>query len=132
MIKIMRTSPVFVVVVAVVLFLSGCKSQNAQTVEDTRLTPFVKYSVSGQSASIVSANTPFDDNPKAREAFQKWFKRGLETGLAGDPPLMIEWQGTPEGRAGQRGYDLGQEEGRRFREDKKSPRGLQTVPIPPF
>jgi ribosome modulation factor len=128
MIETMRRSCVFVVVVAAVFGLSACRSTNAP---NPQTGPFVKYSVSGQSVTVISAKTPFDDSPAVRDAFLRWFKRGFETGLAGKQPLMIEWQETPEGRAGQRGYDSGMDEGAKYRETRKaSSQSVRTAPIP--
>lgn len=81
--------------------------------------PFVEYSLTGQSARIVTAATPFDSNLKAREAFLHWFERGLETVLSGKQPIMVEWQDSPAGRAGQQGYDIGMQEGESFLKDRK-------------
>jgi hypothetical protein len=95
--------------------------------------PFVQYSVSSQTVTVVAAVTPYDDNPKAREAFLHWFKRGFEVGFAGKAPPMIEWNDTLEAKAGRRGYDFGIEEGERCRGMQKTPnqQSMRTTPIPP-
>ena len=80
----------------------------------------MEYTVSGQSLSVVSAATPYDANQKVRDAFLHWFQRGFETALSGQAPLMIEWQHTPEGEAGRKGYDLGLDEGEGYRKHPKS------------
>ena len=64
---------------------------------------FIEYLISGQSCEIVYAVTPFDSNEKTRKVFLKWFKQGVETVLSARQPLDIEWQPSPEGRAGQKG-----------------------------
>lgn len=94
---------------------------------------YLKYSVSEKSVTIVSAVTPCDSNTRVREVFLRWFKRGFETVLAGDPPLMIDWQDTPEGRAGRSGYDFGMGEAARYQKTKNGPGpSLHTISIPPF
>ncbi|PKN19338.1 MAG: hypothetical protein CVU71_07460 [Deltaproteobacteria bacterium HGW-Deltaproteobacteria-6] len=99
---------------------------------DTADPPYIKYSVSDQEATIVSAATPYDSDPKARDAFLHWFKVGFHTVLNGASPLMIEWQNSPEGKAGRRGYDFGMDEAEKYLKEKKEPRQLlQTMPIPP-
>jgi hypothetical protein len=90
------------------------------------------YTVSGQVVTVVSAVTPYDSSPPAREAFLHWFKRGFETVLAGRSPLMIEWDVTPEARAGQSGYDFGMDEAARYlKVGKKTDQPQQSAPIPP-
>jgi hypothetical protein len=125
--NMMRTLPVLVILIAV--FLSVSYSA-ANEVTDTH---YLEYSVSGQLITVASAVTPYDANPKARDAFLYWFKRGFETALIGISPLMIEWKDSPEGKAGQRGYDFGMDEAERYLKKKKdSNRSLQTTPIPPY
>ena len=93
----------------------------------------VSYRVKGESVTVVSAVTPFDSNPAAREAFVKWFKKGFEATLKGKEPMRVEWERNQIGQAGSRGYDVGLDEGERFRaEPKQSNQSLQTTPIPPF
>ncbi len=130
MIKTMRASLAFVAVVAAVLLVPACSSQKPQAAESVPNTPFVRYSVSGQAVIVISAKTPFDDDPKAREAFLGWFKRGFETGLARRIPLRIEWQPTTVGEAGRRGYELGLEQGTQFWEKKLPRNSQQTALIP--
>ncbi len=94
--------------------------------------PFVRYSVSGNAVAVAQAVTPFDAQPREREAFLGWFKRGFETGYTGGAPLMIEWDETPVARAGRRGYEFGLDEGKRFRNESKDPgRAEHTAQIPP-
>jgi len=89
------------------------------------------YSVSDEGVSVVSAVTPYDFEPEVRNAFLHWFKRGFDTVLAGDPPLMIEWDITAKGRAGRRGYDFGMDEAERFMKKKAPKQSLQTTAIAP-
>ena len=89
------------------------------------------YSVSARAVAVVSAVTPYDRDPEVRDAFLRWFKRGFDTVLAGDPPLMIEWNTTAKGRAGRSGYDFGMDEAERFLKHKLPDRSPHTVPIPP-
>jgi hypothetical protein len=135
MIQAMRTLALSMVAVAGMLVLSGCRSQDGQGapgVQGEPGGPFVMYSVSGQAVKVISAKTPFDDNPAAREAFLRWFERGFETGLAGKAPLMVEWSQTPVAQAGRRGYDLGLEEGTKFKvSHDTSSQSSRTALIPP-
>ncbi|AMV73287.1 hypothetical protein JCM30471_16890 [Desulfuromonas carbonis] len=87
------------------------------------------YSVSGNTVTILAAVTPYDPTPKVRDAFLHWFQRGFETALRNEAPLLVEWQNTPQGQAGQDGYELGLEKGERFRA-RRSGTERQTVPIP--
>ena len=98
-----------IIVVALLSFLM-CTSPPPRVTK----TPHVTYSVSGLSVTIVSAVTPHDSRGKTRDVFLYWFKRGFETVLTGKPPLMIEWDETTEGIAGQMGYTSGMNEGERF------------------
>ena len=82
---------------------------------------FVEYSISGQSCEIVSAVTPYDSNDKTRNVFLEWFKKGVETVLSEGPPLDIEWQQSPEGQAGQNGYETGLQEGEKCLKEIKNP-----------
>jgi len=75
---------------------------------------YLEYSVSERSVSIIAASTPYDSSSRAREALIRWFKRGFETILSGAPPLMIEWDTTPEAAAGRAGYDSGMDEAKRY------------------
>jgi hypothetical protein len=59
-----------------------------------------------------------------------WFKRGFETVLTGSSPLMVEWADSPEGKAGQGGYDFGMDEAERYLKKKEPDQSLQTAPIP--
>lgn len=79
----------------------------------------IKYTVSERTVTIISATTSYDSDQKLKEVFLHWFKRGFETALNGSAPLIIEWQDSAEGRAGQRGYDFGRDEADRYR--KKEP-----------
>ena len=93
---------------------------------------YLKYSVSKRDVTIVKAVTPYDADTKVRDAFLLWFQRGFRTVLTGAQPLMIEWRDSPEGRAGQRGYDLGMDEGVRYSKmEKTAGRPPYTVPILP-
>ena len=92
----------------------------------------LKYSVSGQTVTIVSAVTAYDSDPSLREAFLHWFKRGFEITLNGKPPLMIEWDVTAQAKAGRRGYDFGTDEAARYlKQGKAAGQSVQTAPIPP-
>lgn len=91
--------------------------------------PHINYQVLQETVAVVSAVTPYDSDRKVREAFLHWFKRGFETVLKGNSPLMIEWLDSPEGKAGQSGYDLGMDEAARYVK-KKPQQSLQTAPIP--
>lgn len=103
-----------------VLFLIPVLWAPAWAAGDAPDTPFVKYSVSGQVLTIVSAVTPYDPRPHLKDVFLDWFKRGFETVLAGKPPLLIEWDFTPEGRAGRSGYDLGISEAEKLLKNGKT------------
>lgn len=81
--------------------------------------PQIKYEVLQGTVTVVSALTPYDSDETGREAFLKWFKRGFETVLQGNPPLMIEWLDSPEGRAGRSGYDSGMDEAERYLKGKE-------------
>jgi hypothetical protein len=121
-----RTLTVFAVI------LAGFAPVSSWAAEDPNSGYHLKYSVSEQTITVVAAVTPYDSNPQAKEAFLHWFKRGFETVLTGKPPLMIEWDVTPEARAGRRGYDFGMDEAERFLKNEKEPnQSLQTTPIPP-
>jgi hypothetical protein len=123
--KPMRALPVFIV------FLFAVPAVSAQAAGGTTAPYFLKYSVSDRVVTVVSAVTPYDPNPRARDAFLHWFKRGLETLFAGTPSLMITWDITPEGKAGREGYDFGMDEAERYLKKEKNPsRSLQTAPIP--
>lgn len=89
------------------------------------------YSVSERKVAVVSAVTPYDADPAVRAAFLHWFRRGFDTVLAGDPPLMIEWDTTPKARAGRHGYDFGMEEAERFMKRKLPAQRPHAVRIPP-
>jgi len=91
----------------------------------------VTYSVSNRAVAVVAAVTPYDADAQVRSAFLHWFKRGFDTVLAGEPPLMIEWDSTPRARAGRRGYDFGMDEAERFLKRKAPGQAPYTVPIPP-
>lgn len=122
----MRTLPVFVTLIAAILPLS-CSAADEAT--DTH---YLKYSVSDQLVTVISAVTPYDSNPKARDAFIHWFKRGFETVLTGMSPLMVEWKESLEGKAGQRGYDFGMDEAEIYLKKKREPnQSLRTTRIPP-
>jgi hypothetical protein len=129
MIHTFRTSLVPLALTAAALLLSACTAPKpAQAPEG----PFIRYSVSGQAVSIVSAVTPFDGQPGVRDAFLHWFKRGFKTVLAGRQPLRIEWDVTPAAKAGRRGYDFGMDEAERYLKNGKEPnQPLLTTPIPP-
>ena len=89
------------------------------------------YSVTARAVTVVAAVTPYDRDPEVRAAFLHWFKRGFDGVLAGEPPLMIEWDSTAKGRAGRSGYDFGIDEARRFLKRKPSVPGQYVVPFPP-
>jgi len=112
---ILRLKGEVLVTVMIALLLASC---NAPKITDG---PFVKYSLEGQSIRIVAAVTPFDSNEKARKAFLHWFVRGVETVLQGKQPIHVEWQQSPEGQAGQQGYDIGMQEGETCLKDRKAP-----------
>jgi hypothetical protein len=113
--NLMCTLSVFVALIATVVILPlSCSTADAAN--DTH---YIKYSVSDQLVSIVSATTPYDSNPKARDAFIHWFERGFNTVLTGKTPLMIEWKNSLEGKAGQRGYDFGMNEAERYLKKQK-------------
>lgn len=129
MIHAFRTLLVPLALAAAALWLSAC---TAPKPAETPGGPFIRYSVSGGTVSIVAAVTPFDSEPGARDVFLHWFKRGFENGLAGRPPLMIEWDTTSEARAGRKGYDFGMAEAESFlKNGKQSNRSLTTTLIPP-
>jgi hypothetical protein len=114
---------------AAVLLLSACPSPKPAA---ALAGPFVRYSVSGQSMSIISAVTPFDGQPGVRDAFLHWFQRNFETVLAGREPVMIEWANTPEAQAGRRGYDLGIAAAQTYLKNRmRSGQSVQITPIPP-
>lgn len=99
------------------------------TVKPIVASSHIKYQVIQKNLTIFTAVTPYDSDLKVREAFLNWFKRGFETVLKGHSPLMIEWLDSPEGKAGQIGYDLGMDEaGRHLNKEPES--SLQSVPIP--
>ena len=91
----------------------------------------VTYSVSDRAVTVFAAVTPYDADAQVRNAFLHWFKRGFDTVLAGEPPLMIEWDSTPKAMAGRRGYDFGMDEAERFLKRKAPGQAPYTVPIPP-
>ena len=123
-----RTWRVALALTATGLLLSAC-SASKPTAPDG---PFILYSVSGGTVSIVVAVTPYDGQPGARDVFLHWFKRGFENALAGRPPLMIEWDTTPEAAAGRRGYDFGSAEAEHYLKNGKPPGSSPiTAPIPP-
>ena len=104
----------------VTLLCVGMIAFSACSVHHTPKGSYVEYTVSGRSLSVVSAATPYDANQKVRNSFLHWFQQGFETALSGQAPLMIEWQQTPEGEAGQKGYDRGLDEGEGYMKDPKS------------
>jgi hypothetical protein len=123
---LLRALPVLAVFLAGTLPLSGAAG------DDATGSHHLKYSVSDQTVTVVSAVTPYDSDPQLREAFLHWFKRGFEITLAGKPPLMIEWDVTPQAKAGRRGYDFGTDEAARYlKRDKSADQSVQTAPIPP-
>lgn len=126
--NLMRTFSTFVALIAVAAILPlSCSAADKAT--DTH---YIKYSVSNQFVTVVSAATPYDSNSKTRDAFLHWFKRGFDTILTDTSPLMVEWQNSPEGKAGRRGYDFGMDEAAIYLKKKKVPnQSLQTTPIPP-
>ena len=122
----MRALPALAIILAV--FLSPPAPRAA---DDTAPLWFMSYSVSDRAARVVSAVTPYDDSPAARNAFLRWFKRGFDTILTGRQPLMVEWNTAPEAKAGRRGYDFGMDEAKRYLEKPGPRQPLQTIPIPP-
>jgi hypothetical protein len=94
---------------------------------------FIKYGVSKQKAIIISASTPYDSSIKARDAFLHWFVRGFEAVLTGRAPMVVEWKDSPEGKAGQKGYDFGMDEAERYLKLKEKPdNSIIIAPIPPL
>ncbi len=117
---------------ALSVFLAAVFSLSSAATADEFRRPFLTYSVSGRIVTVVSAVTPYDSTPQAREGFLHWFKRGFETILAGQSPLLIEWANTPEAEAGRKGYDFGMDEAERYTRKEKGPQpSLQTTVIPP-
>jgi len=120
----MRTLPVLVLLAAIMAPVTAETNAADQNI--------LTYTVSDQGIAVISAVTPYDSQPEVRNAFLKWFKRGFDTVLSGSSPLMIEWDTTAKGRAGQRGYDLGMGEAEKFMQKKASSQSLQTTSIPPL
>ena len=105
----------------VALLLASILSLSANSEADTPGSWYVNYTVSGRALSIVSAVTPYDSDQTVRDSFLHWFQRGFEGVIAGEAPLMIEWQDTPQGDAGQKGYEIGLDEGEAYMKNQKSP-----------
>lgn len=106
--NVIRTLMVFA------LTLAGVMPLSTWAADDLIGGYYLKYSVSDSAVTVVSAATPYDSNPQAKEAFLNWFKRGFETVLKGKPPLMIEWSVTPVAEAGRKGYDFGMDEAEKY------------------
>ncbi len=131
MIRMSKTWPALVLPAVAAVWLAACSAPSGKA-PATPEGPFVRYSVTGSAVTIATAVTPFDAEPKEREAFLHWFQRGFDTGFAGHAPLMIEWADTPVARAGRQGYEFGLAEGERLRKEGAGPdRSPQTAPIPP-
>jgi hypothetical protein len=115
------------------LALAGCAAAPEAPEAPAPAGPHVTYAVHGRAAEVLSAVTPYDDVPEAREAFLAWFKRGFETAAARREPLRVEWERSPAGQAASRGYALGLDEGGRWlAEGKPGGRSPRTAPIGPF
>ncbi len=108
-----RPSCIAAAVLAGVFFFWACAAPKAD-----RDAP-VRYSVAGAAVTVVSAQTAYDADIRAREAFLHWFKRGFETVLSGKAPMMITWEDSLRGRAGREGYDLGMEEAEKYLKNRK-------------
>jgi len=108
-----RKSCMAATVLVVVFFLQACAAPKADNRDP------VRYSVAGTAVTIVSAQTPYDADVRARDAFLHWFKRGFETVLSGKAPMMISWEDSLRGRAGRDGYDLGMEEAEKYLKNRK-------------
>jgi hypothetical protein len=114
------------------VFLAAVFSLSSASTADEFRRPSLSYSVSGRIVTVVSAVTPYDSNPPAREGFLHWFKRGFETIVTGKSPLLIEWANTPEAEAGRKGYDFGMDEAERYmRKERGAQPSLQTTVMPP-